>query len=326
MGHRAHPQHSAHNGQKSASRGSDGGRAHATQQQREANKPSAPKQSTEAASSGVRPAIEGAIEGARERVGDALEGLQEKLDPTALKAELGAMKDSIVAEIKADLERAEDVVDDVQGRAKRVGESLFATLKENPIPIAMAGVGLTWLLASALTSSSDTRMPRRGGDGVDAPDDMRQPGQAIGRVMHQAGDKLGGVTRSVKESGDEVARQTAELAQQVQSSLGGFTHAAGERVNGFAKAAKARGVELEGRIEAGYRDNPLLIGAAAAAAGITLGLAIPLSAREDRMIGGVREGLRNSARSFAEDTVGKVQGVAKRIGSIAGHGSEAEDK
>jgi hypothetical protein len=57
----------------------------------------------------------------------------------------------------------------------------LALVKANPIPIAMAGVGLTWLLVSVLVGSLH-RVPNTG-DGIDVPDDTPRLDHAVGTAI-----------------------------------------------------------------------------------------------------------------------------------------------
>jgi hypothetical protein len=58
--------------------------------------------------------------------------------------------------------------------------------------------------------------------------------------------------------------------------------------------------------------NPIAYGTLAFAAGAIIGAIIPLSKRENELMGEVRDQLVESAQALAQDTVEKVQRVAER--------------
>lgn len=59
------------------------------------------------------------------------------------------------------------------------------------------------------------------------------------------------------------------------------------------------------------RDNPLLVGAAGVVIGLAIGMAMPLTTGEGRVIGKLRDGLRGNARVLAENAIDKVQGAVQ---------------
>lgn len=61
------------------------------------------------------------------------------------------------------------------------------------------------------------------------------------------------------------------------------------------------------------RDNPLLVGAAGVVIGLAIGMAMPLTTGEGRVIGKLRDGLRGNARVLAGNAIDKVQGAVRRI-------------
>ena len=67
-----------------------------------------------------------------------------------------------------------------------------------------------------------------------------------------------------------------------------------------------------GRIEGYVREHPLAAGAMALGIGAIVGLAVPLSKRENELMGEVRDSLLESAQAAAEEAVERAQRVAER--------------
>jgi hypothetical protein len=67
-----------------------------------------------------------------------------------------------------------------------------------------------------------------------------------------------------------------------------------------------------GRIEGYVREHPLAAGAMALGIGAVVGLAVPLSKRENELMGEARDSLLESAHAVAEEAVERAQRVAER--------------
>jgi hypothetical protein len=64
-------------------------------------------------------------------------------------------------------------------------------------------------------------------------------------------------------------------------------------------------------------ENPLAIGAAAAAAGALIGMALPSTEKENELMGETRDRLVQDATSTAQETLHKVQTVAETTAKTA---------
>jgi ElaB/YqjD/DUF883 family membrane-anchored ribosome-binding protein len=87
--------------------------------------------------------------------------------------------------------------------------------------------------------------------------------------------------------------------------------AAGERTRDVASRAQQRltdsGRQVAGQVERWVDDNPLAAGAAALLAGLMIGLAVPESERERRVMGGPRRRLITRAQQAGRDAVGRAK-------------------
>jgi len=294
----------------------------------------------------------------RAEMSGTLDELHGKLNPTILKeqaleqfhelkdtitAELKDAKDSMKAEVKAELAEAKAAVreatigkvqkmaHDVQNTAMDTGSSIVDTIKQNPIPAALAGVGLAWLFMSA----TKNRGPRRFRTTYDGDIRVREPyGEdtmnPFGDAIHRVGEKASGIAQGIQAKADNMAHQAEDLAHSVQNkagealhnagdyahraqeSLGAATHAVGDKVTGIAHVARDRAVRLESDAERFYGENPLMVGVAMVAAGAALGMAIPITRREEQWMGGVRDQVMGKVNEFAKGALEQVGGVAQR--------------
>jgi hypothetical protein len=306
----------------------------------------------------------------RTEMSGTIEELHGKLNPTVLKeqaveqfhdakekvlAEMLEAKETLKAEIKAELAEAkhamreatigkvEHMVHNTKDTVKDTGASLLDMVKQNPIPVAMVGVGLAWLVMNGRSggrTGSRLRgsMYQRGGDlsqrmyGGQGLYSQPQGGGAYGSgdqelysgaeedrignrdVAYGEENTLGTATQAVQRRAGKVAEQSSQLARRAQASISQVTKAAGTRVTTLAHSVQEQGRRLEGRVEQAFHENPLLVGAGALAAGTLIGLAIPITRREDTWMGKTRDGLIEKAGTAAKGALDKVQEAAKRVG------------
>jgi ElaB/YqjD/DUF883 family membrane-anchored ribosome-binding protein len=246
----------------------------------------------------------------QERLGDTVEEIGERFNPTRLKEELKSdIRDATIGKVENMAQQTADMVSDAQ-------RSLMESIRENPIPVVMVGLGLGWMILNASTrtkrmgaSSQYDNFQRRGGarsmydeqqgDGWSSMyyDDQqgRDFDQQQSGTLDRAKNKASDVVDTVKQKASHLADETQQKASEM-----------GERVADQTRVQTRR-------VERAFQDNPLVIGAAALALGLAAGLAIPSTETEDELVGETRDELVDKVKDVAEDTKSKVQQVAERV-------------
>ncbi len=281
------------------------------------------------------------IQATRQRMSVTMDALEERLNPQRLKEEAAdKIREQTVG-------RVERFTDNASETVKGAGANVFETIKENPLPAALAAIGLGWLL---MESRNQNRMPSgqryseagrqsryeryhpygytATGAGVYGQGGMQgraqqMAGQAQGKVQHVAGqaqqvagqaqDTVQQVAGQVQDTAQQVAGQVQDTAQQVAGQAQVMVGQAQEQVSQFGS-----------RFQEVFDDNPLLIGAAALALGAAIGLSLPSTAKEDELMGDVRDNLMDTAQDKAQQTMQKVQQVASRAGEAAKQAAQDE--
>jgi len=171
---------------------------------------------------------------------------------------------------------------------------MIEVLRSNPVPTALAGLGLGMLAmkgreasrtAASAARASSWRRPTDQGTSYDSTNRARRAGD-------QAGESLGRAKQAVSDAAghaQEVASESFEAAQQ--------------RVSQLSTQARDYSEELLDR-------NPLLLGAAALLAGAAIGLSLPETEPENQFMGSARETLVERAQEAAHAAVEKVKDVA----------------
>ena len=248
------------------------------------------------------------IERTRADMSETVDAIQDRLSPENLK------------------EQAKDRVKEATvGRAQEAGSGIVGTIRQNPVPAALTGIGLGWLLMSARKQSAgqEARLYRRpySSSGYPPPYDATQdyppryeetessgasPGQALGRAR----DRVGETTTQAQQRAGQVASQAQDKAGQVVSQ-------AQERASRLGNQARYQAQRASGGFQRALRENPLTVGALAAGLGAAVGLAIPATEKEHEVMGEARDTLVEKAQEKAQDAQQKVQRVAEEAQSAA---------
>jgi ElaB/YqjD/DUF883 family membrane-anchored ribosome-binding protein len=94
-------------------------------------------------------AIRERIEATRARMGDTIEEIGDRVNPDRLQRELKERARDQVDELKQTAkQKARETMKGVEHGVADTGRGLWDTIKENPIPAGMVGIGLAWLVAN----------------------------------------------------------------------------------------------------------------------------------------------------------------------------------
>lgn len=225
----------------------------------------------------------------------------------------------------------------VEGMSNSVGDSVRA----NPLPVALIGLGLGWLLMSERSKrqSYDTRGYRTTGyryyESDEGPGRMDQARYRLNEAGETVQDRAAEFGSRVGERAQQIGENVSETAQRTTEAVRDTAHRVGETVGQRAEMAQERATDMgmqarneaerlaaeaRWRAQAGVQqtrqtfwevmeNNPLTLGAVVLIAGAAVGAAIPSTEYENRLLGETRDRLMEEARTRAQDTVGRVQTV-----------------
>lgn len=184
---------------------------------------------------------------------------------------------------------------------QEIGSGVIDTIKRNPVPAAMAGVGLTWLFLSRGGSQSSWS-----GDGYGDRSATRwQPGQAS---WERASARPGG--ESIGDRAGQTASQAADAVgrtvERARDNVDQFLDDAGRTVGRVPDQASDATRRLTTQAQRVIDDNPLGIATAALAVGTVIGLALPSTPAEHRILGQTSQGLIDRAGEAATETLDQV--------------------
>jgi ElaB/YqjD/DUF883 family membrane-anchored ribosome-binding protein len=232
--------------------------------------------------------IEREIEQTRSRLSQDIDELGNRLTPHNLKEEAKtAIKDA-----------AQGAVSNVGEQARRTGSRLVEVIRENPLPVIAVGAGVTWLLTQRSRSDfSGDRMARYAYTGPERRQERNW--QSGSGIKGKVGEAVGGVKDTVSEAASGVAGKAGELKER-----------AGERIGEFSGQARVQTRRIKTNLQHQAEENPLAVAIGAAVVGLALGLLLPGTQRENKLMGPARDQLVERA----EETVERAKDAAVEAG------------
>lgn len=196
--------------------------------------------------------------------------------------------------------------------ASNVGD----TIKQNPVPVALIGAGLAWLMmggGSRRTASPGSRPHLY--DAYDAPVDDAY--DAPVSTTHGAQEHAGGL----KERAGEMASGVQERMSAAGERVGGMAASARERVGDTADRLRHQARWQGGRTQETFNylrdEQPLVLGALGFALGAALGAGLPPTQREDELMGETRDQVVQRAQELGEEQLDKAKQVASAASGAA---------
>ncbi len=239
----------------------------------------------------------------RTEISETIEAIQERLQPSHLVAQA---RDSVR---NAASEKVQQMANTAGDAADRVlGSSFMETVKANPVPAAMIGIGGAWLLFN-----------RRAGSRRYGYDDRESYRSYGGTRRHAYGE---GFDRPYDSTSGAVATRGtigSDDTQNVASRPRGYAADASDRAHEFAgdirETARRTSRRAQTTFEDVLRNNPLALGAAAALVGAVVGMSMPATDAENQLMGDARDSVVERARGLATD-------AAERVSEAAGNTQE----
>jgi hypothetical protein len=264
--------------------------------------------------------IEQDLEHTRARLDATIGALQQKLSP-------GQLLDQALAYLK-------------ESGGAEFGRNLKLDVQANPMPVALVGIGLAWLMmsGSSRASSRDVRFgyePQSWDDEPEVTEGLvAKADAAAAAVQRTASETLQafeervaaakaaalGIARGVGESASAFASRVDAAMQRVsehgRSAVGSARH-------GVSLAAG--GMRDTGRRTFGYlRDQPLLLGALGISAGALLAALLPPTRTEDELVGDWSDRMRERAQRAGAAALSRSGKIAGEVMTAASSAAERE--
>jgi ElaB/YqjD/DUF883 family membrane-anchored ribosome-binding protein len=251
--------------------------------------------------------LEREVEDARGRIDRTVEALKDKMQPRELFDEATRI---------------------MGGTSNKVLTTAVEQLRENPIPIALIGLGVAWLAISQTRRIGATAGGYAEGyyptyEGYDEDEGLRAKVRARAEA---AKAKLADTAEKAKAKLSQAQTQAGDGVAQARGKVSEYTHLAQEKAGEYGRVARARFDET-------LDHEPLVIGAIGLAVGAAIGAALPSTPVERRYIGPARSKAADAAKAsldevkdVAQRAYGQVKDELQRQTGPAGEGATLRDK
>lgn len=228
--------------------------------------------------------IKDRIEDTRAQMGETIDAIQERLSFSNISEQVSEHVNQAVETAKG------AVYDATIGKAviimKNLGNeistsSIANTVKNNPVPFMLIGAGAGMLAYQALSGPSGGRSKGRSTNLSRQGNGEELSSSAINGISDTVGGALGGVKETVTSAAGTAYDKVSGAVDQVYSKAGEYGSTAKEQYDHYLE------------------ENPLAVGAVALALGAAVGLAIPATRYEGKLMGQAKRDLLNKAQDTA---------------------------
>jgi ElaB/YqjD/DUF883 family membrane-anchored ribosome-binding protein len=248
----------------------------------------------------------------RLELGHTLDAIQERLSPERIKQEA---KDSVR---EATIGRVKQMAKNVGDKASDKGRGILDVIRDNPVPLAMIGLGAGWLLMKSRRRRDyrkhymrfvNDRVPIGYESGyVDGRERHAEP-----RVMNRAREEVSDAARSVGEKVSDAGTRLKSAAQDVTQKVTDVASDVTERVSERVSHVSDRGERELQRARYTYEETPWVGAAVALALGAAAGLSIPSTWRERELIGEKRDELLDRVRETGRAKLEAVRNISEDV-------------
>ena len=214
--------------------------------------------------------IESDLDETRSEMGETLSEIGERLDPTRLADEAKQkVRDATVG-------RVEEVVEGAGDTARGMSDMVMETIRQNPIPAALAGIGLALLWANRSDGNRN--------------DGQRQQSHANrDDVMNSAKQGAADITDKVGSTAGDAVENVQQLAQDATYN------------------ARQGAGEVVGQAQRIMNESPLVAGIAALGAGAAVGVLLPNTPLEKEYLGEPSSAVISAAADAASELGSKAE-------------------
>ncbi|MEX1034230.1 MAG: DUF3618 domain-containing protein [Cellvibrionaceae bacterium] len=176
----------------------------------------------------------------------------------------------------------------VQDHGREFAESLGNSLKANPLPAVLTGIGLAWMMMGQRTptqagASSGARTESLKQKGAELTDKLSSAGDQVSTSSHAIRDKASATGQNLREKAKGARQGISQSMDSARSNFDYYLH-----------------------------EQPLALGAIGIALGALVGASIPNTPTEQKALGDIGERAKNKASEMAEEGYQKASESVSR--------------
>jgi len=260
--------------------------------------------------------IKGQIEETRNQMGETIDAIQDRLSFSNLSEQVtehvtNAVETAKGAVYDATIGKAANFMKNFSG--EMTNTTIVRTAKNNPFPFILIGLGAGLLAYQSFAGKGNGKSRRHEFTGGR---DRRFASQAISHDADRATDEgtFSGARDTVTSAAGTVSDAAGTAYNKVSGAVDTAYIGAGEVVKGaYNKVGALKSTAVE-QYDHYIDENPLAVGAVALALGAAVGMAIPATRYEGRLLGEYRQDLMDKAQTTASHLLDKTKEVVSEAG------------
>ncbi len=256
----------------------------------------------------VKGMVEGAVEATKESVSHIVEATKETVSHISEKvSHLGGTASVTATHLGSAVKEAVGTTsENVKHAATTTGSvakgaiyMVSETIRNNPLPTAIVGGTLIFLFLNGKKNGSSASENTWTSYAETHPTSEQH--SAISEVREKVSEVAGNVRETVTDAANVVGDKVSDTVSTVK-----------HKVSDVASDVGAKAQHQATRAKTAMEENPLMVGAAVLALGAAIGLMIPVTEQENRLMGSTRDHLLDQANEKAGAFAQKAGVVAQK--------------
>jgi len=233
---------------------------------------------------------------------------------------------------EATVGRVERLVEDAGQTAQQTGNTLVQTIRQNPVPAALAALGIGWLAVRMRDQTSSGIGGRYGSQGTygsygtygryQSPSaGYYATGEPYGAYESGArGRSLGGgggaddIRQRAGQATEQLGQRAQEIGDQAQRTAQDIAQRGREGIEQAQWQVQSQVSQAQWQFDRTLNENPLAVGALALGVGVAVGLALPETQQERQLLGEQRDRLVSQVEERASEALSQAEQKARETG------------
>lgn len=211
--------------------------------------------------------------------------------------------------------------------ANEFAHNLGGAAKNNPLPVALVGIGLTWLMAlGRQPAQHEGSMAYGSGAGGRMRERMTSMKDKASGMMHSASERMSATKEQLSGKMDSMRERASFGAGAMQDEAGGTMESMRQRAGNMSDSARQQWQRARGGIDSLINEQPLALGAIGLAIGALLGGVAPRTRKEEEMMGEASRNLMEKTKEAAQPHLEKAKETARQATQTMTSGMQQQSK
>lgn len=195
-----------------------------------------------------------------------------------------------------------------KGNGGEFFQNLGTTLKNNPVPTVLTGVGLAWLAMN----QNKPFQPGSASSGSGLGGMVSQVADQVSQAFSGAGDRLHGAADTARDHGQSLRSKAGDLSDRATDSLDATASQLTDKAHDVGQRVQEQASEVKGQFEQLLKEQPLVLAAIGIALGAALGAALPSTRKENELMGQTRDDLADTLKSKGQEAYAVAKDTVKQ--------------